>query len=214
MIAARLMLVTDRAFGDDTIVRCVEQVARALPRGALCVQLRDKERGPASLGMMAWRLRVVTRALGAALVVNGTATLARDVGAEGVHLGGGTGNVGAARRVLGSRRWVSVTAHSDEDVQRAAADGADAVVVSPIFASRPPGVGTVTKEGRGVDVLRRARALSGGAAVFALGGVDRENSRACGAAGAHGVAVMKALLASPSPGTVARAIHDAIAPRW
>jgi thiamine-phosphate pyrophosphorylase len=213
MIDARVLLVTDPAYGDDVIVRCVERSGRSLPRGALCVQLRVMARAAGSLRLFAWRLRVVTRGVGASLVVNGAPSVARDVGADGVHLASDAGTVEAARSVVG-RAWVTVAAHTDDDVRRAAAQGADAVIVSPIFDSRPAGAGGALKQGRGVDALRSARRLAGDAAVFALGGVGPGNARACREAGAHGVAVMKALLASPSPGAAARAIHDAVVPRW
>jgi thiamine-phosphate pyrophosphorylase len=213
VIRPTLVLVTDSSFGDDRIVRCVEQAGAALPTGALTVQLRDKARGLGSLRLFASRLRVATRAVGASLVVNGRPEVARDVGADGVHLGAGAGSIEGVRLVF-PRAWISVATHSDDDVRRAVGEGADAVVVSPIFASRPPGTASTTKEGRGLPVLRSARGIAGRATVIALGGVDAHNAGACGAAGAHAVAVMKALLASASPGRVARAIHDAIAPRW
>ena len=76
---------------------------------------------------------------GALLVVNGDAGLARDVGADGVHLGGGAGDVGGGAVARGSPAWVSVAAHSDDDVTAARdGEGADAVLVSPVFATRPP----------------------------------------------------------------------------
>jgi thiamine-phosphate pyrophosphorylase len=209
----RLVLVTDPGFGDDAIVRCVEEAGASLPAGALAVQLRDKARGLGSFRLFASRLRVVTRAVGASLVVNGRPEVARDVGADGVHLGAGAGSIEGARLVL-PRAWISVATHSDDDVRRAVGDGADAVVVSPIFASRPPGIASSPKEGRGLAVLRDAPAIAGRATVIALGGVDAHNAGACRASGAHAVAVMKALLASASPARVARAIHDAVAPRW
>jgi len=224
----RVVLVTDPVFGDDGIVRCVEAVAHALPEGALAVQLRDKQRPLVSLRVFASRLRLVTRAVGAALVINGDARLARDVGADGVHLGTGAGTVQGARAAAGADAWVSVSAHSDADVRRAIADGADAALVSPVFPSRPPSLHAAAKEGRGLEALRSARALaqtlapdaadhpSGGdrLAVYALGGVDADNARACAQAGADGVAVVRALLATPDPGRIARALHDALTARW
>ena len=211
----RIVLITDPAFGDDGIVRCVETVARALPAGALCVQLRDKQRAIVSLRVFASRLRLVTRSVGAALVINGDAALARDVGADGVHLGRGSGTVEQARAVCGVRAWVSVSAHSDGAVRRAVRHGADAVLVSPVFPSRPPSVLAAEKEGRGLDALRSARVLAADrrTAVYALGGVDADNTRACADAGADGVAVVRALLASPEPARVAKAMHDALAAR-
>ena len=213
MTPPRLTLITDASFGDDGIVRCVERVARALPDGVLCVQLRDKRRLDASLRVFAWRLRVVTRAVGATLVVNGHSEVARDVGADGVHLGRDAGSVARARSTF-PLAWISVAAHTDDDVRRAATDGADAVFVSPVFDSRPPAALALPKAGRGLGALRRARELAGRASVHALGGVGPDNARACRVAGAHGVAVIRALLASQSPDRAARAIHDAIAARW
>jgi thiamine-phosphate diphosphorylase len=157
-LAPRLILVTDPVFGDDAIVRCVEVVAGALPPGWLSVQLRDKQRALVSLRVFASRLRLVTRAAGAALVINGDARLARDVGADGVHLGKDAGRVSDARSLCGGRIWVSVSAHSDSAVRRGIADGADAVLVSPVFPSRPPSVLAPSKEGRGLEALRSAHA--------------------------------------------------------
>jgi thiamine-phosphate pyrophosphorylase len=206
----RVILVTDPVYGDDGIVKCVEAVARALPPGKLCVQLRDKHRALVSLRVFASRLRLVTRSLGVGLVINGDPALARDVGADGVHLGRDSGTVADARAVCGPRAWITVSAHSDGAVRRAIADGAAAALVSPVFPSRPPSVFAEEKEGRGLDALRSARAVAGDRIrLYALGGVDADNARSCAEAGADGVAVVRSLLASPEPGRVARAMHDA-----
>jgi thiamine-phosphate pyrophosphorylase len=214
----RILLVTDGAFGDETIVRCIEATASELPPGWLCVQLRDKQRPLVSLRVFASRLRVVTRALGAGLVVNGDARLARDVGADGVHLGGGAGTVAEARAACGRRAWVSIAAHSNGAVQRGTEDGADAILVSPVFPSRPASLQKLREEGpksgRGLDAVRAARILVGDrCAVFALGGVTAENASACVAAGADGVALIRALLAAERPERVARALYDSLTGR-
>jgi thiamine-phosphate pyrophosphorylase len=211
----RIVLVTDSAFGDETIVRCIEATASELPPGWLCVQLRDKHRPLVSLRVFASRLRVVTRAVGAALVVNGDARLARDVGADGVHLGGGAGTVADARAICGSGAWISVAAHSNGAVRRGAEDGANAILVSPVFPSRPASLQAWLEEGpksgRGLDAVRAARILVGErCAVYALGGVTAENASACAAAGAHGVALIRALLSAQRPERVARALYVAL----
>jgi thiamine-phosphate diphosphorylase len=213
----RIVLVTDPSFGDDTIVRSTGAAAAALPTGAFCVQLRDKHRNVTSLRLLAWRLRVVTQEAGALFVLNGHPRLARDVGADGVHLGGGAASVAEARTVLGRSAWISVAAHTDDDVRRATGEGADAVLVSPVFATRSPALAgsRAEKRPRGLDALRTARAIAGHhPAVFALGGVTLDRVRSCADAGADGVAVLRALLASRRPGALARAIHDVLAPRW
>jgi thiamine-phosphate pyrophosphorylase len=217
----RLWLVTDSSFGDDAIVRCVERVSRVLERGSFAVQLRDKKRAPASLRIFASRLRVVTRDAGVFLAINGhdaeALQVARDVGADGVHLGGGAGSVASARALVGPRAWVSVAAHSDDDVRRAGRERADAVLVSPIFATaaathtRASDESRARKMPRGVGALRSARAYAPREIrVVALGGITADTVASCISAGADGVAVVRALLASAQPDEVARAIDDGL----
>jgi thiamine-phosphate pyrophosphorylase len=205
-------LITDPAFGDESIVRRIRLVASALPAGWVCVQLRDKKRVLGSLRLFAAELRRVTRDLGAWLVVNGDARVARDVGADGVHLGRGAGTVNDARNVCGARTWISVAAHSDDAVQAAVDARADAVLVSPVFSTRAISAGWLpAKEPRGLDALRSAGAISAGrVAIYALGGVTPDNTRDCLKAGAEGVALVRALLQSAQPARVARALHDAV----
>jgi thiamine-phosphate pyrophosphorylase len=210
----RVILVTDPAFGDDIVIHCVRSVGATLPRGWLCVQLRDKQRPRVALRLFASQLREVTRAVGASLVVNGDAVVARDVGADGVHLGRQASSVDAARQVCGGKTWVSIAAHSDEAVRGGVAAGANAVLVSPVFSTRSPSSHEPVKGGRGLAALRSARSVSANRlSIFALGGVTPENARSCMDAGADGLAMMRALLGDLEPARVARAIHDAIASR-
>ncbi|MDB4947204.1 MAG: Thiamin-phosphate pyrophosphorylase, partial [Labilithrix sp.] len=114
--------------------------------------------------------------------------------AEGAHVPQPAG-LHDARAALGAAAWLTTAAHDEDDVAGALRGGADAVLVSPIFAT--PGKGVP----RGVQALTAACALASGAVeVVALGGVDVDQAAMCAAAGAHGVAVI-------------RALHDAASPR-
>ncbi len=207
----RLFLITDRAFDDDWIVQCVEAAAGVLPRGWLAVQLRDKERAQVSLRVFASRLRLVTRRLHAWLFINGDAKLARDVGADGVHLGRGSGTVQSARAVCRPETLVSVAVHSDDDVRRALEEGAD-VSREPYISDCPAMWSVESRKPR-----RRAASAScdklveiAGArlGVYALGGVTADRVGDCSRAGADGVAVIRALLESANPAQTARAMYE------
>jgi len=209
-----LILVTDPAFTDDRIALVVETVGRALAPGLFAVQLRDKSRPRASLEAFAERLREVTARCGTALVINGDARLAKAVGADGVHLGGLAGTVLEARRIVGEAAWISVAAHDDADVEAGRDAGADAILVSPIFAT--PGKGAP----RGVAALRAAKAVVGDVragslsrvAIHALGGVEPASARQCREAGADGVAVVRALLAAKDAVTMAAVARALVGP--
>ena len=220
---ATVWLVTDPSFGDDAIVRCVTRVSRVLDRGVFGVQLRDKNRAIPSLRLFASRLRLVTRDAGVFFAINGHSAdavrVARDAGADGVHLGGGAGSIAEARAIMGPRAWVSVASHSDDDVRRASREHADAVLVSPIFATAPAShlwpansdpAARPRKAARGVEALRSARAWAPELCVIALGGITADTVASCASAGADGVAMIRALLASQDPDEVARAIDDGL----
>jgi thiamine-phosphate pyrophosphorylase len=187
-----LFLVTDPAYTDAHIVDVVHALGKALPSGKFGVQLRDKRRGRETVRVLAERLRDLTTACQVPFVVNGDVALALEVGADGVHLGGDSPDVAAARRAF-ARGWISVAAHSDRNVLRASDQGADAILVSPIYAT--PGKGAP----RGLAALGAARALGGSVAIYALGGIDASRAKECASAGARGVAVVRALLDAKDP---------------
>jgi thiamine-phosphate pyrophosphorylase len=159
-------------------------------RARFAVQLRDPELPTRALLDLGIRLREATRALGAALVVNDRLDLALAVGADGVHLGRRSVTVGDARAILPAGTWISASCHALADVVRAAEEGVDAAVLSPIFAS--PGKGRAL----GVEALCEARAAldvrGSTTSLVALGGVTAENAEACFAAGAGAVAAIRA----------------------
>jgi thiamine-phosphate pyrophosphorylase len=204
----KIILVTDPSYKDERVLEVVEACTRALPAGSFAVQLRDKKKEPAALRAFAEKLRAATRPAegpSALLLINGSPQLAKDVGADGVHIGGSGMKVDEARAIFGDGAFITIAAHSDGAVKLGAHDGADGALVSSIFAS--PGKAA----GRGVEALRSARAVGGSdLAIYALGGVDRTNAHECILAGADGVAAIRALLLASDPGAEARAIYESL----
>jgi thiamine-phosphate pyrophosphorylase len=96
---------------------------------------------------------------------------------------------------------VGWSCHSGEEVRRAAASWATYATLSPYAASASkPGYGPPVSSGEfaGHDIP-----------VYALGGIGPDNAGDAVAAGAHGVAVMGAVMRSADPGdTVARLLAE------
>jgi len=187
----RVVQITDRAsISEAEILRRVASVG-ALGRQrarAFAVQLRDPGLTSRELLALAEILRAATAAVGALLLVNDRLDVALAVGADGVHLGRRSVEIAAARSLVPGL-WVSVACHSVSEVEAAVRAGADAAVLSPIFAS--PGKGTPL----GLAALREARRRAPEVSLLALGGIDAESAPACFAAGASGVASIRADLA-------------------
>ena len=178
------------ALPEATLFARLASASRLAPerRRRFAVQLRDPGLAGRALADLGARLRAATRAAGASLIINDRLDLALALAADGVHLGRRSVQVADARALLGADAWISVACHSVDDVIRAATEGADAVTLSPIFAS--PGKATPV----GVAALRAAREALGARpiALYALGGVDLATAPSCFAAGADGVASIRA----------------------
>ena len=117
------------------------------------------------------------------VLINDRVDVALAVGAHGVHLKSGSLPVNEYRKITPSGFLISVACHSVEEVRRAAGQGADYVLLAPIF---PPRSKTDVRAPLGVDALGRAAHF--GIPVIALGGITEENAALCVSAGAAGVA--------------------------
>lgn len=203
----RAFLVTDRHLAPQGDLPAL--VARALalaPPGQVAVQLREKDLTAKALFELARALREVTRARGAALLVNDRVDVALAADADGVHLAGHSLPPEAARRLLGPGRLLGASAHSLDEARRARDGGCDFATFGPVFAtpSKAPHGPPV-----GLGALRDAARALAPFPLVALGGVTPDTAAACRAAGAAGVAAIRAVLSAPDP---ARALALLAAP--
>lgn len=195
-----IVLITDPRYALEHTLDVIARVRTVVPD--VLVQVRDKISAPADRERA---LRAVL-ATGARTIVNGTAEEALRAGAFGVHLPGDDPDVKGARAVLGASAWISIAAHDDAAVERAVDDGATAALVSPIFETEGKG------PARGVDALSRASAIARGRVrIIALGGVDSRRAASCFAAGADGIAAIRAIFDAPEPERVAL---ELVRPLW
>ncbi len=203
MRAPRVYLVTEpRPDLTDRARRAIS----ALPPGSAAIQLRDKQMPARDLLALARELAGLCHERGQLLVVNDRLDVAVAAGADGVHLPSAGVPPAEARRLLGLGALLGVSCHSAADVRRALEGGADFATFGPVFdtpSKRAYGAPV------GLEALREAAAL--GLPLVALGGIDPGNARAAVAAGARGVAAIRAWIAAPDPAEAARALLEAFA---
>jgi thiamine-phosphate pyrophosphorylase len=174
----------------------------ALRGGVDAVQLRDKELEDEALVAAAAPFRTACEQHGALFVLNDRPDLVEACGADGVHVGRGDVPVEDARALVGPDRLVGLSASTTEEL--ADVGGADYVGVTA-FA-------TPTKEDAVVGGLELLRAAAECLAVpwFAIGGVELSNVAEVAAAGAPGVAVVRAIRDAADPETAARELRAAL----
>jgi len=202
----RLLLLTDRSqlpLGRSLLATLRECV----PAGATTVIVRELDLAEPQRGALAQEVA----ALGATVISAHTLL----PGAVGVHLPafdwrgavvwrGSVDAEGAGEHVCSvdnSALQLGRSCHSVEEVRRAAAGGAAYATLSPyaVSASKPGYGPPLPSDGFSGHALP----------VYALGGITPDNAGAAMAAGAHGIAVMGAVMRSADPGgTVARLLAE------
>jgi len=162
----------------------LDKLRRRLDQGLRLVQVREPGFSRSELASLASMVIRLARPAGARVLVNRDVTLAREVGADGVHLS-------ALQVAAVSERpdlpLVGASAHWAGELRAAEIIGADFAVLGPVrrTPSHPD------RAPLGWDGLRDA-AHGSAIPVFALGGVDRSDMDAAWACGAHGVAMVRA----------------------
>ncbi len=202
----RLYVITgDR--GDE--LETAKIVEAALDGGATIIQLRKKSMPIVEQYRLAMALRTLTLAHEALLIINDHADLAIAADADGVHLGQDDLPPDVVRALPGFEgRLIGRSTHSLGQAQLAVNEGADYIAVGPVYP-------TPTKEGRaavGTALVSRVAGIVDRPLV-AVGGIDHDNAAAVVEAGAHALAVVRAVYDAVDPAEAARRLHELIVTR-
>jgi thiamine-phosphate pyrophosphorylase len=186
----------------------VIDLARAcLDGGATFLQLRAKEAPGGWLLDTAAAIVALGAPLGAQLIVNDRAEVARLAGAAGVHVGQEDLPPEAARRIVGPQRIVGFSTHTTAQLDAAVREPVDYIAIGPVFgtASKATGYDAI---GLAMVEQAAARAHARGLQVVAIGGITVERAADVIRAGADSVAVISDLLTAADPRARVRAYLD------
>ena len=201
----RLHVITDVVL--QTRYSHVELARLAAAGGADAVQFREKRLlATRALVETAEAMRRTLEGTDASLVVDDRVDVARAAGVAAVHLGRDDLDVAAARAILGGDALIGGTANSLAEALRVATTDVDYLGVGPVFGTRskanpaPPlgldGLRTI------VEAVRKP--------VVAIGSITADRVQSVLDTGAHGVAVLSAVVCQADPAEAVRACRAAI----
>lgn len=198
----QLYLISPLEVGGDFSRRLV----RALDAGRVAAfQFRVKDVDQHEAARLAEPLQAICAERDVAFIVNDSVSLAKRIGADGVHLGQEDGTVEEARKVLGRDAQIGVTCHNSRHLAMEAGEaGADYVAFGAFFP-------TTTKEVKhtaGLDLLEWWQGLFEIPCV-AIGGITPGNCGPLITAGADFLAVSGAVW-NGDEAVAVRAFHGAI----
>ena len=168
----------------------VRRMTEAMIEGGVdIIQLRAKEVAHDAITKLGRELREITGRRNVPLVINDHPEIARDVGADGVHVGQDDLTISRARGIAGTRCVVGKSTHSIEQAVAAADEGADYIGFGPLFATpTKPDYAPI-----GIDEIREVHARVR-VPIFCIGGIKLDNLPQVIAAGARRVVIVSGLL--------------------
>ena len=197
----RLYAVTDRSWlGDQPLS---EQVEAALKGGVTCVQLREKELNEADFLAEAMEIKEICHRYGVPLLINDNVQIALKSGADGVHLGQSDGDPAEARKILGEKAVIGVSARSVEQAKDAEKAGASYLGTGAVFGT------STKKDARPLDKeTLKAVCNAVSIPVVAIGGISAGNILKLSGSGVDGVAVVSAIFGAGDPGKATAELRE------
>lgn len=201
----QLYLISPLDVGGDFPAR-LEEALSAGPVAAFQFRVKDVDQHQAA--QLAAPLQAICAAHDVAFIVNDDMALAKRLGADGLHLGQGDGDLRDARALLGPQAQIGVTCHNSRHLAMEAGDaGADYVAFGAFFP-------TTTKN---VEHRADPEILTWWQGLFelpcvAIGGITVDNAATLVEAGADFLAVSGGVWAYPEgPAAAVRAFDKLIA---
>ena len=197
-----LVVGRDHTCGRDLCALVLEAVAG----GVTMVQLREKEANFTEILELARALKAALAPTGVPLFINDSVEIARLSGADGIHLGQSDMPCQEARQILGPGVKIGLSVETRAQALTAETLDVDYLGVSPVFASTSK---SDTGAPWGLDGLRWLRDHSRHV-LIGIGGIIPGNASQVLHAGAHGIAVISAICAAPSPCAAAQSLRHAV----
>ena len=198
---SRLYAILDLGYAEPHRAKDVAQ--ELVASGVDLLQLRAKNYLAGEIEKLGRELREITQRHGVPLIINDHAEIARDLGAEGLHLGQDDMSIAHARQIVGAGCAIGKSTHSIGQAIRAFYEGADYIGFGPVFATPtkpdypPIGLTEIEKVHEAVRIP-----------IFCIGGIKLDNLPEVIEAGARRVVIVSALLQAPDLPAYARAVKD------
>ncbi len=179
---------------DDALRKgLLEDTKAALEGGMTYVQMREKGDPMTEDELLteALALKALCEEYGVPFVIDDDVELAVKCGADGVHVGQSDMACVEARKALGERKVVGVSAQTVEQAIQAEQDGADYLGVGAVF---PTGSKDDADDVSHDTVKAICEAVN--IPVIAIGGISKDNVGQLAGLGLDGIAVISAIYAS------------------
>ncbi len=162
--------ITDCA--NTTEQELLDKSENILNTGISLFQYRNKESDQQKKKRLAQELQSLCHQHNVPFIVNDDVALAKDISADGVHLGKDDGDIHLARKTLGSK-IIGISCYNDIDrATEVAKSGADYIAFGAFF----PSITKPNAKKAEIDLVKQAK-LQLSIPIVAIGGITPENAK-------------------------------------
>ncbi|NBG87253.1 thiamine phosphate synthase [Isachenkonia alkalipeptolytica] len=195
-----LYFVTDRKVAVKDFYRTLQE---AVEGGVDGIILREKDLKQPELFSMGKKVKAIVEGTDTKLIINGNLSVARDLKAQGYHMGFEKFMEEDKKTLKEFRGRIGVSVHSVKEAKIAEKNGADYLLAGHVFQ-------TLCKKGlepRGISWLKEIME-AGNLPVIAIGGIDPNNLGKLQSLGLHGIAVRSLIMESPEVKNTVKSLRN------
>jgi thiamine-phosphate pyrophosphorylase len=183
---SRLQYITQQT---ETLTH-LECVSQACEAGCDWIQLRMKNEPVETILKTAFQARKICDTHKTKLIINDHVQIAKQVSADGVHLGKADESVEKARRELGGKMIIGATANTFDDILAHTNSGADYIGLGPFrFTTTKKRLSPILGRSGYREILKKCRKSGLETPVLAIGGIRLEDISELLKTGIYGIAV-------------------------
>jgi len=188
---AQLHIITQHIEGFSHIA----QIEALKKTGAKCIQLRVKNTAQDEWFEIGRKAKALLSNTNIQLIINDNVYLAKEIDADGVHLGKKDMTIKEAREILGSEKIIGGTANTFDKIVELYEAGADYIGLGPYRSTSTKKELDPVIQHFGYEVIMKKLELQKiKIPVIAVGGINTEDVVPLMVAGLQGVAVSSAIL--------------------
>ena len=199
--AMLLYAVTDSTWLNGR--KLIDDVEDVLKAGATFIQLREKNATYEETVALAREIKKLTDKYHVPFVIDDNVEAAKEVDADGVHIGQSDTEAKRARDILGENKIIGVSAGNLKEAIDAEKNGADYIGIGAMFD-------TSTKKDHTDMTFEEAKKITDTVKipVVAIGGINKNNILELKGTGIDGVAVISAIFAQPDRYSAAKELLE------
>ena len=178
----------------------LDSVRIALEGGCRWIQLRMKEASTKDILPIAKEAMSLCRKYDATFIIDDFVELAKQIGADGVHLGKNDMPIAEARKILGKDFIIGSTANTFEDVQMLYKAGANYIGCGPFrFTTTKKNLSPILGLEGYQQIISLMKEHKISLPLIAIGGITKEDIPSLMQTGISGIALSGSILRSENP---------------